>query len=491
MRKFNKADIEKVKKYLLDLKIKIKVKHIIITVITLIVGTVGFLYAKNIWKKYSVEKGANRIIEIVSQSQRQTKEKTGKYTNDLFADSQVVASLRLSSDITNEGGDSSEVLPNRGKRRRRFSESGNSPFRNSESPTEEDPDRNIAQSGNYYIEIDAKNGCMIVKYQRFTTEKTTFYAFFENAKPYCIGVNCKEQADDKNADLCYENGMCFPRILKHKTERVCGDKHGIQTRKCSKSCDGGVCEEWGPCVCNRGYGWDGKTCVQLQTEKDCNRQQCFNGVYCDYPDVLTKDIPNGTCKRKTTCQPNKGWQYTEWDCTCDKKYLCPVKDECVMMPKNVDILELPDGEGTCNNVSYRCDKGNGWKPMSSFCNCKKIGTFWEKRLGEAKCSPCTQKPENAVFTSVAEFTDSCTWQCLPGFDQRKGDCTKPDGQYLCARTNIQSCTDEFSKNRKMKIDTPTNEGQPCYTDMNDHILFFDKKYQICTICQCVTKIDKK
>lgn len=498
MENIKKIDVEKIKQYLSKVKSKLsKIKkiHVITALVIIVAGSIGFFYGKNAWKKYTITKGAQKIITRISQSQQEIKEKTGKYTNNIFEDGSVAAELDLSQDIdTRQSNYATSGRRGRTTVRTIPTEQDDeefSPFRTQRVKKISAEDPNVAQSGDYYVEIDADNGCMIVKYKRFTPEKTIFYAFFKDAKPLCRGRNCKEETNTEDADLCYVNGMCFPRRLKYETEQSCGDGHGKQTRNCSKTCDGGQCEEWGECVCEKGYGWDGKTCKQLQTEKDCNRQQCFNGVYCDYPDILEKTIENGTCKRKTTCQPNKGWQYTDWDCTCDKKYLCPLKDECVAMPRNLDSLELPDGQGNCLSITHRCDRGNGWKQLAGICHCNKVGTFWDRKLGEAKCSPCTQKPENAEFDSNAEFTDSCSWHCLPGFNHRKNDCTKPDGQYLCARTNIQSCTDEFSKHRKMKVDTPPNEGQPCYTDMKDHILFFDKKYQICTICQCVINVDKK
>ena len=490
MKKLGKIDIDKIKTNLINFKNKIKKIHVITFIVVVLVGTFGFIYGKSAWTKYSVTKEAKNIIEKVSQSQQNIKNKTGQYTNDLFQDSTVVTELNLSQNIDtlksskNQSGIST-------RKSRNDDDSERSPFRSSKSKRETAPDSNIGQSGDYYVEIDADNGCMIVKYRRFTPEKTIFYASFEDGKPFCQGRHCQEEANEEEIDLCYVNGMCFPKKLNYETERACGDGHGKQTRNCTKSCEGGTCEDWGECVCDKGYGWEGGTCKQLQTEKDCDRQQCFNGVYCEYPEALEKEIENGTCKRKVACQPNKGWQYTDWDCSCNKSYLCPVKDECTMMPQNTATLELPDGEGSCQNVVHKCLKNQGWKKFANFCTCNKVGTFWDRKSGEAKCSPCTQKPENAVFTSNSQFTDSCSWQCLPGFDHRKNDCTKPDGQYLCARTNLQSCTDEFSKIRKMEVDKKPNEGQLCYTDMKDNILFFDKKTQTCTICQCVVNVDKK
>ena len=489
MADLKKIDIQKIKDRLITFKNKIKKVHLIIAAVLIVCGTVGFFIGKRAWRRYTVTKTAHTIITKICESEQATKNKTGEYTNDLFEDFSIVSELNLSQDIDTKRR---TTVSSTTKRTRSVVPSARdeSPFR-SRIKKEFAADSNVGQSGDYYVEIDADNACIIVKYQRFTPEKTIYYAFFEDAQILCRGKHCKEEASNENAELCYVNGMCMRKRLKYETERPCGDNHGIQTRKCSPTCEGGECEEWGECVCNRGYGWDGETCKQLQTEKDCNVQECFNGVYCEYPEPLNKAIENGTCTRKTACLPNTGWQYTDWDCTCDKKYLCAVKDECTMMPRNLDTLELPEGEGKCNNIIHRCVKNQGWKPIAAMCTCNQIGYFWDRRLGEAKCSPCTNKPENAVFTSNAEFTDSCSWTCNPGFDFRNNDCTKPDGQYLCARTNLQSCTDEFSKIRKMQVDTKPNEGQPCYTDMKDNILFFDKKSQICTICQCVVNVDKK
>ena len=513
MKKFDKIDTQKIKAALINFKDKIRKVHIIVFTVIVIIGTIGFVYGQHVWKKYSVTKGANNIIAKISQSQKNIKKEKGAYTNNLFQDSKVVSQLRLSKKIDsqkssrnkgngkgrnkgnsktrskgNSGGDTS--TKKRVYQERDDNARNSSSFRSSNKTQGETTDINIGQSGDYYVEIDAENGCMIVKYRRFTTDKTTYYAFFEDGTSFCQGKNCIAETKNEDVDLCYVNGMCFPKKLIHETERSCGNDHGKQTRNCVKSCNGGTCGEWGECVCDKGYGWDGTTCKQLQTEKDCDLKECFNGVYCESPEVLEKEIENGTCTRKAACQTNKGWQYSDWDCECNGSYLCPVKDECVLMPQNVTFLDLPNEEGKCKNITHKCYKNQGWKKMANSCSCNKVGTYWNKKEGEAECSPCTQKPENAVFTSNAAFTDSCSWECLPGFDHRKNDCTKPDGQYLCATTSLQSCTDEFSKIRKMEVDKKTNEGQPCYTDMKDNILFFDKKSQVCTICQCVN-VDRR
>ena len=490
------ANIRKVRIALMRFKSKIKKIHIIILFVIVILAIAGWIYGKTTWKSYSVSKGAENIITKISQSQKETKNKTGEYTNNLFGDPRVVSALRLSSKIDSEKTSTPKktTSSSSSRRKKRHSSALKSLSIDSKLKTEksEPTDFNIAQSGDYYVEVDAENGCMIVKYRRFTTDKTTFYAFFEDAKPFCQGRHCLHETKDGEGDLCYLDGTCFPRQLNYETERPCGDDHGKQTRTCLKDCNGGTCGEWSECVCNKGYGWDGTTCKQLQTEKDCNRQQCFNGVYCEDSEILEKEIENGTCRRKVACEPNKGWQYSPWECSCNKVYLCPVNGECTVMPQNISSLELPDGEGSCQNITHKCYKDQGWKQFASSCTCNKVGTFWDKKLGEAKCSPCTQKPENAVFTSNAQFEDTCSWECLPGFDHRNNDCTKPDGQYLCARTSLQSCTDEFSKIRKMETDKKPNEGQLCYTDIQDNnILFYDKKYQTCTVCQCVVSVEKK
>lgn len=492
MKNFRKIDITKIKTGLINIKNKIKKVHVITFTVVVTLSVTGFFYGQYAWKKYSVSKGAKNIISKVSQSQQNIKNETGQYTNDLFQDLKLVSELSLSTDIETQGKNSQDNDSSKSRAAREDDSYRKSPFRSSQKSNMDLSDSNIGQSGDYYVEIDADNGCMIVKYRRFTTDKTTFYAFFKDANAFCQGRYCQEKTDPEEIDLCYVSGMCFPKKLDHETERPCGDGHGKQTRECKKSCDGGTCDDWGECVCNKGYGWDGETCKQLQTEKDCNRQQCFNGVYCEEPDILNKEIENGTCKRKAACEPNKGWQYSSWECNCDKVYLCPVNEQCTVMPQNTPFLELPDGEGSCKNIVNKCFKNQGWKQFATSCTCNKVGTFWDEKTGEAKCSPCTKKPENAVFTSNAKSDDSCAWECLPGFDNRNNDCTKPDGQYLCARTSLQSCTDEFSKIRKMEIDKKTNEGQLCYTDVKDNnILFFDKKTQACTICQCVISVDKK
>ncbi len=509
MKNLKEINIPDLLKRLQEVYKKIRKIHIILFFILLIASVVGFIYAKDAWKEYYVTKGAQEIITKVSQSQRETKKKTGKYTHDLFADKKLVSALKLSSKVSSKSNENSKFGKNNTKYKRRFAmededeDMDNFPSRSSKTRSKSSSrnsgkssgkgssDPNIGQSGDYYIEIDAENACMIVKYKRFTPEKTIFYAFFEDGKPYCQGENCKVETNNDEVDLCYLNGMCFAQNLIHETERECGDGHGIQKRKCTKSCNGGNCEGWGECVCNKGYGWDGKTCAQLQTEKDCSEEQCFNGVYCEDPENLEKEIEHGTCKRLKFCQVNKGWQYSSWDCSCDKTYYCPVKDECVIMPEPLKSIELSNQAGSCSNISYRCEKNKGWQNYAESCVCDNIGTFWDEKSKKATCSSCTKKPVNAEFTSNAIGTDSCSWKCKEGFELRKNDCTKPDGQYLCAKTDLQICTDDFSKSRKLKINTKTNEGQLCYSDEKDHILFFDQKNKVCTLCQCVNVDAKK
>ena len=106
----------------------------------------------------------------ISQSQQEIKEKTGKYTNNIFEDDSVAAELDLSQDIdTRQSNYATSGRRGRTTMRTIPTEQDDeevSPFRIQRVKKISAEDPNVAQSGDYYVEIDADNGCMIVKYKR-------------------------------------------------------------------------------------------------------------------------------------------------------------------------------------------------------------------------------------------------------------------------------------------------------------------------------------
>ncbi len=448
---------------------KMSVKQRIILLVVVLLSVFGYIYGKGMWKKHTVFRQAQEIISKISQSQKDFLEKTGEYKKNLFAEEDIAASLNIYvyTDVDTDMDFENSTM--RMGRRSRFNKS--------------EADYNTGRSGDFYIELDNDNACIIMKYKNNSPEKTTFFASYAEGKAFCQGKMCKHKKGGGDS-LCYRDGVCFTPRLVEKTQRYCGNGRGLQTRKCTPSCNGGDCESWGECVCQKGFKWNGKTCVQSQTEKDCTEQECFNGIYCEEKGPLVKNIENGICKRYSSCLKQKGWIYTDWNCSCDDDNLCASQTTCIIRPENQNEMELPNQQGNCKEVSYVCENGHGWKALAKECICAKIGTFWDEQLKEAKCSNCTKKPINASFTSSAQGKDACSWECNEGYSERNGDCLKPNGQYLCVGMDLQICTDDFSKDRKLKKDTKTNEGQLCFVEDKDNILFYNKKEKSCQLCQC-------
>ncbi len=428
----------------------------------------AYLYGKEIWDKYSVSKQAKNIITTISKSEKDFYTANGEYNKDIFRQSKLVKELNIKTE--------SEVENNIQFSRRRFGKNINN----------DQTSYDTGYSGDFYIETDASNACVVLKYKKNTSDKTTFYASFEDENIFCQGKKCFKQSSSNNEKLCYSDGGCFVPKQTQQTQQKCGNGRGTQTRECVPNCEGGSCKPWNECVCEKGFEWDGETCKQLQTEKDCTQDQCFTGIYCEDREPVTKNITNGSCERIASCQKNKGWEYTPWQCSCNSKDFCPSSEACVAYPGNKEKLVLPNQEGFCTKVSYICDKDQGWVAHANKCVCDKVGTFWNRKKGEAKCSDCTNKPEHAIFTSSGNDKGACSWKCENGYQEKKGKCVKPNGQYLCVRTDLQICTDDFSKKRKLQKDAKkTNEGQSCFVEEKDNVLFYNQKERTCQICQCV------
>lgn len=463
--------------YIKDLfKKTTKTQRIIFAVVVLFLFT-GYFLGKDLWQKYSMLGQAKKIVAKISQSEQDFLNTEKQYKKDIFSDEKLVRELQVTVGYNDMDSMEDPLFMNRRRRRNKNS----------------NQDLNVGQSGDFFIDVDAENGCLVLKHERNSINQTTFYASFTNGKVLCQGKKCFKQSKNGEENLCYVDGSCFAPRLKAETKRLCGDGRGSQTRVCQPSCEGaGICTEWSPCQCERGFEWDGKTCKQLQTEKDCTKDQCFTGVYCEDMEPLTKDVDNGSCKRLSSCQKNRGWSYTSWECSCNGDDFCSLKEECVKKPENKDNIDLPDNEGVCTNIYYTCEEGKGWIQKAKNCTCYAPGTFWDRQKGETKCSPCTKKQEGIVFTSAGTDKDDCPWKCRIGYYDRNGNCLKPNGQYLCAQTDLQICTDDFSKKRKIeKNATKTNERQSCFVEDKDNILFYNQKEKTCQICQCVELIDKK
>ena len=446
-----------------------------IFVIVIVSLITGYLYGKDLWEKYTILKRAKYIVSEIAKSEDTYLKQYGRYKKDIFKDTTLVNNLGINYGVRDDSYFNGN-LPLR-KHRNNFN-------RNMEEDFEQDA--NAIQSGDFYIEIDDENACMMLKYKKLSPDKTIFYSSFKDPKTLCQGKKCLKQSKNGQENLCYVNGNCFPVKLSQETKRSCGDGNGTQIRTCVPSCNGGACEEWGKCVCNKGFEWDGKTCKQSQTEKDCTKEQCFNGIYCEDKEPLTKNIGNGSCQRLASCEKNTGWKYDSWDCSCNSQNFCPSNEQCVIRPNNQQKLILPNDHGSCTDVYYTCEIGKGWITKANNCDCTKVGFFWDKEKGEASCSPCTQKPNGAEFISSAKYKDACIWKCQDPYQKRNGTCLKPNGQYLCAAMNMDVCTDDFSKKRKIQKDAKTtNERQPCFIEDKDNILFYNKKEKSCILCQCV------
>ncbi len=430
----------------------------------------------NLWEKHKILKQAQNIVREISKVQQDVFSKNQKYEQNIFENDSLANSLRVSLNMPT--AKSSSKSSRRNKRISSIVEDDNN-----------DIDYSVAYTGDFVIENNADEGCVVLRYKRNTPQKTIFYASFEEGKAYCRGKECINDTENDEANLCYNDGLCFLKKQKQNTNRSCGDGHGQQTRECTPSCEGGTCKDWGECVCKKGFEWDGTTCKQSQTEKDCTKDQCFNGVYCEDKEPLTKTIQQGSCERRATCQKNKGWLYSSWECSCEENF-CSLKETCVPRPEDKDKLVFSDKNESCDKISYTCENGKGWQAKAKKCVCNKPGIFWDKQEGNAQCSQCTKKPVHAIFTSAGKGKDDCKWKCEDGYQNRNNDCVKPDGQYLCARTDLSICTDYFSKSRKMKVDAKkTNEGQPCFAEDKDNILFYNKKPASCQICQCIANSD--
>ena len=453
-----------------------KKQRIIFLVIILLLIACS-IYGKILWRRYKIVKRAENIVAKISKSEMDFFKINGKYREDIFRDRKLARDLRISSTAPVTRSSKTSKTKNRRSRRRTTSQ----------TITNEVYD--MGYSGDYYIQINADNACLVLKYKKNTLDKTTFYASFDKKQLFCLGRNCLKESEDETK-LCYINGECIIPKQKQETKRSCGNGNGTQTRECTPNCKGGSCKDWGECICKKGFEWDGKTCKQMQTEKDCTKDQCYNGLYCEEKESLTKDIENGSCKRNATCKKD-GWKYSSWNCSCNNDTLCPVNEKCLPYPGDKDKIDLPNKEGFCTNIYYSCNKGQEWVTKANDCVCNKIGTFWDAKKGEAKCSNCTKKPANSIFTSTGGTQNNCSWECAKGYELRDGECLKPNGQYLCVATGTQICTDDFSKSRKLKVDEKNNEGQLCFTEDNDNILYYDKKTQNCQICQCVTLKEDK
>lgn len=446
-----------------------KKQRIMLGIVVLLL-IIAYFVGKNFWERRTILKQAQRIVAQISRTQREFFEKDKAYKADIFADQMLAGSLGIGYNNFDESEGFSMAGRGDGMGLRQ---------------DERNTDYTVGQSGDFYIENDAENGCVVLKYKRNTPQKTIYYASFDQGKTYCQGTKCLKETKNNTVNLCYENGGCFPQKQKQITERVCGDGNGKQTRECVPSCEEGSCKNWSECICKKGFEWDGNTCKQSQTEKDCREDQCFNGIYCEDKDNLTKNIKHGSCTRRSLCQKNRGWLYTDWECSCEGNF-CSLKEECITRPQDKDKLDLPEQGNVCFGISYQCENGKGWQAKAKQCDCNAIGTFWDTKEGNAQCSECTKKPVDAVFTSAGKNQDTCTWKCKEGYYYRNNSCLKPNGQYLCADTDLSTCTDYFSKSRKMKIDAKnTNEGQPCFVEDKDNTLYYNKKSSSCQICECV------
>ncbi len=443
---------------------KITAKQIIALVVLAAVIITAYIFIGKYQEKTKIAKEAKRIATEIAANQKKFFAENKIYDKDYF-------------DHHEQGFDFSlmeEELPVQQTRRNR---------RRFENQDRNDSDSSASQVGVFYVEVNAENACVTLKYKKDTTDKTIFFASFEDPKPLCTGVKCLKKDTNPDGKLCYKGGECYQPFLSEKTKQSCGNNHGTQTRNCTPNCDGGKCDEWSPCECKEGYGWDGKTCAQLQTEKDCTPEQCFNGLSCENKEPLEKEIEKGTCTREATCQ-GRGWKYTNWKCSCPDENFCSLKEECVAKPEKQKTFEMPNQQGTCSDTFYVCQEGEGWQTNAKKCKCKNIGTFWNKQAEKATCSSCTQKPNNSHYISAGTDKDDCAWECNKGFENRKGNCVRPNGKFLCANMNPEICTDDFSKERKLKKDTATNEGQACFTEDNENILFYTAKTKSCILCQC-------
>ena len=468
MKNFAKIDMKDILPALLRILKNITKKQIIIFLILSVVLYAGYFYANKFLEKRGIEKKAQELVTRISQEQRDFFAKHNEYNQDFFENK----NWSFPEDKNSLSGDD-------------FSEGFRKNAREIGSKKKQFDDYSSSQIGDFYVEIDAENACMVLKYKRNTSHRTNFYASFEEGKVFCSGKKCLREKKDLEGKVCYKSGTCFLPSMTQETTKVCGNGHGKQTRTCTPSCDSGFCSEWGECVCEEGYAWNGITCAQIQTAKDCTEDQCFNGILCQDKEILEKEIENGTCIRKAACEKNKGWQYSDWECSCSEEDLCSLKEICVKKPKAQKSLVLDDKAGNCQDIYYTCKEGHGWQMQAKKCTCDKVGSFWDSKQEKAFCSDCTNKPENSHFIGIGKDKDDCPWKCDEGYSERKGQCLKPNGQFLCVQMSNQICTDDFSKERKLKKDTKPNEGQLCFIEDNENILFHAVKAQSCVLCQCV------
>ncbi len=476
MKNISKEQIKETFYKLVDYVRKTTKRQRIVFCVLILIISVAYLYGKELWNKHTISNQAQEIIHEIVKSEKSYFENNGKYTKDIFLDTGLKKVLHVNLNSGRNRNNSKDAA-----RRNRHNNSSKEP-----------KSYDSGYSGDFYIEVDGDNACLVLKYKRDTSDKTIFYASFEDETIFCQGKKCFKESTGHDEKLCYVDGVCFPYKQSQTTEQQCGDGKGTQTRECVPTCEGGTCKPWSECVCQKGFGWDGNTCKQLQTEKDCTDQQCFNGVYCEDLEPTTKNIDNGSCTRLASCQKNKGWNYMTWKCSCDNKNFCPTEGSCVPAPENKEQIVLPDEEGSCSGIHYVCNNKTGWIELANNCVCNKVGTFWDRKKGEAKCSECTNKPAGAVYTSSGKNGNDCSWECEDGYQKNKDKCVKPTGQYLCVYTDLQICTDDFSKKRKIQKDAKkTNEGQPCFVEDKDNILFYNQKNRTCQICQCVDFEDEK
>ena len=322
--------------YLKDLFNKATKKQIILLIILALLGSFGYIFGKEWWVRYSLSKEAQTIITKIAQVEEDFFKLDGKYKQDIFKDKDLTRALGVSLD---SGFDDFGFDRGKNYRSRRFKQ-------------QQDDSFNIGYSGNFLVEVDSENACLVLKYKKNSADKTFFYASFKNAVALCQGKKCPKKANINDEGLCYVNDTCFTKRQDKETHRSCGDNKGEQTRECVASCESGTCTKWSECVCKKGFEWDGKTCKQMQTEKDCTSEQCFNGTYCEDREPIEKEVENGICKRFATCQKNTGWSYSSWECSCVNNDFCPVQDQCLSYPGDQNKITLPDQEGSCTNVYY-------------------------------------------------------------------------------------------------------------------------------------------
>lgn len=449
----------------------------IVVLVALIITIINFI---NSAKDRKILTNAKVLADIVVEEEKKAMEEGTGYFSDLYSRAGLINRIR---------GDNSLQAPSYEEQAALLSDK--KMF--GDITSSETYSQNTVFAGDYFLILNPKEDCLSIRYKTASKEETIFYVGYEENVIECTGKYCKKQAVPSS--FCYSQGLCFKKTLLSETERPCEGGNGKQTRKCTADCKGGKCEGWGDCVCDKGFKWNGKICEQEQTEKDCTQEQCYNGIYCEDMETLNKEISNGSCSRNSACTPQKGWQYSPWECTCQSEEYCAKEDSCQTRPQNANSYQMENNYGSCVDITYNCENGNGWVPFARTCNCTQIGTYWDSTLSKAVCSPCTNAPQNSTYTTAGGYTNDCKWKCQEGFKLHKNACEKPNRQYLCAsmkddsgRLSTTFCTDEFSKGRKIENSDTTFEGQLCFSDETEPILFYSKSKGTCKICQCIGEL---